>query len=176
MAHSRGFRQGRTTGPRRVRQWGFGPGSCVETSVSGVGSLFVGASVSPTTSLTVVRLRGRLQVQLLTASEVGGGFCGAFGIGLATAAAVAAGTTAVPTPIVEQEWDGWLFWTPVQIIATATDEFTGPSASLNIEVDTKAMRKLEVEDALYAMLEMEVEEGTATGEARFDSRVLALLP
>ena len=37
------------------------------------------------------------------------GFNGAFGIGLVTRQALAVGVSAVPTPLDEEDWDGWLY-------------------------------------------------------------------
>jgi len=174
----RGSGRGRMAARRRT-SWELGPGDCVETSVIGTGTVFIGMALTPTIDgLTLARLRGRFSMFLTAASAAGDGFCGAFGIGLATAAAVSAGIGSVPTPITEQAWDGWLFWEPIQLFAgdkTAGDVNWLPAVSQFV-VDTKAMRKLVVEDALYAVLEVEVEEGTATAEVRFDSRTLMMLP
>ena len=174
---SNGFRRGhRGSVPRRKTSWELGPGSCVRTLVSGVGASFIGDAVQPTIDgLTQARLRGRLHAMLLTGTAAGDGFCGAFGIGLATAAAVAAGAASVPTPITEQAWDGWLYWMPIQLAVQGTTTFEAVSYQL-IDVDTKAMRKLNEEDAIYAMVEIENEEGTATAEFLFDSRSLLMIP
>ncbi len=153
-------------------------GGTTSTAFSGAVSTFLGAALSPTIDgTTVARIRGRFLFQLITASAIGDGLVGAFGIGLASLAAVTAGAASVPTPIQEQAADSWLFWTPIQAISSdASDTGLSNSSSLNIEVDTKAMRKWSTEDALYAVVEIETEEGTATAEAWFDSRTLLFLP
>ena len=179
---SRGFRQGRTI-PRRKTSWELGPGNCTETEQTGLGSAFVGDAITPNVDgLTLARIRGRLNVFLQAkGDQVGAGFCGAFGIGIATLAAVTAGAAFVPTPITEQAWDGWLYWQPLQLFSlsvTAGDLGANAGLSmLSLEVDTKAMRKMTIEDAIYAIVELEVEEGTGAGlETRFDSRSLFFLP
>ncbi len=65
-------------------------------------SVFVGAAVTPTIEgSTMIRIRGLLNYFLLAGAAAGDGFQGAFGIGIATTAAVAAGIASVPTPITE---------------------------------------------------------------------------
>ena len=178
MAQPRGFRQDR--GSRRKTSWELGPGDCTETEFSATGAAFVGMALTPTVDgLTLVRLRGRLHVFLSVSAIPGTGFCGAFGIGIATVAAVTAGAASVPTPITEQGWDGWIYWTPIQVFNTGNTLSDGVNAigATQIEtVDSKAMRKLREEDAIYAAIEFSVEEGATTVETRFDSRILAMLP
>jgi hypothetical protein len=100
-------------------------------------------------------------VLTLTLSSVAAaldGFTGAFGIGVINKTAFAAGVASVPTPIVEQAWDGWIFWHAFALLA--------PSGTLDgnnrmeIPVDTKAMRKLDDESTIYGVLEVQ-EVGTA---------------
>ena len=107
-------------GQRRLTSWELGPGDCVETQFNGTGSNFIGMATTPTQDgLTLARIRGKIKAFLNSTNAIGGGMCGAFGIGIATAAAVAVGVTAVPTPITEQAWDGWLYWMPVQLFTTS---------------------------------------------------------
>ena len=126
--------------------------------------------------LTVVRLRGSLLFSLRTAATVADGYSGAFGIGVVKAAAFAIGVTAILTPITESESD-WLYWMPIQLTATATAPTwagSGP-ATARMEVDTRAMRKLELGDTIYAAAEV-TEVGAANLDIMFDSRILLKLP
>jgi hypothetical protein len=115
----------------------------------------------------------------LTASDAGpGGFSGAFGIGITTADAFGIGVTAVPTPLTERDWDGWLFWHAWNlktVTATIADGVNAVGAFQRIEVDTKAMRKQDENMLIYGCME-----GTEVGNAvlnwNFDSRLLVLLP
>ncbi len=182
MAGSRvGFR-GRTRSPtRRKTARSVGPGSVTATAFSGTSAAqFVGSSITTNDEgLTLIRLRGRLKFILNVTSSVLGGFTGAFGIGKATSAAVAAGVASIPTPITEQSWDGWLYWVPVSIsshTATIADGVNAVGTVFETEVDTKAMRKVAVEDSIYSILEFSTEVGTASGVVWFDSRVLYKLP
>ena len=177
MAHSRGSSRGRVLQPqRRKTSWEPGPGGTAITALSGTGSQFVGSAVVPIIpGLTAVRLRGRLSWFLKLATAVDDGFQGAFGIGLATLAAVTAGIASVPTPITEIDSDNWMYWTPISghgpvVSSTALDGATHQ----DIEVDTKAMRKFDDVMSIYAAVEI-VEQGTATASLYFDSRMLVML-
>ena len=120
-------------------------------------------------------------VYLTAATALGDGFHGAFGIAKATAAAVLAGVLSVPNPITEEAWDGWLYHRYFAVMApgpiaaaTAAQETlqnAGNIASLRLEVDSKAMRKQDIDEAFYACIEV-VEHGTATAEWLFNSRLL----
>ena len=134
--------------------------------------------------ITLVRTRGRLVLSLESATAGINGFWGAFGIGVATSAAIAAGAASVPTPITEQDWDGWLYWTAVQVYSSAPldsgaaadlDNLSGRTAVQQIEIDSKAMRKLDVQDGLYGCLEV-TEQGTAAMSWSVDTRILLKLP
>ena len=60
--------------------------------------------------------------------------------------------------------------------ADAIGQVFGQSAVLRFEVDTKAMRKLVNEDAIYAIFEIGAEVGAASMEVEFNSRILVKLP
>ncbi len=175
MPRSRGFtHQSRS---RRRRGWEVGPGDTTVTAVSSSSAVFMGAGASALQDgLTLARLRGRFAAFLDTATGIGDGFSGAFGIGIVKAPAFAAGISSVPTPIAEQDDDSWIFWMPVQVFAQdASDAGLGRGAFQEIVVDSKAMRKLNEGDVIYAALEV-VLAGTAVADFRFDSRALLLLP
>ena len=113
--------------------------------------------------MTLVRTRGDLSLFLSIATDVGG-YHGAFGIAVASAPAVVAGILSVPTPITEEDWDGWLYHRYFSCfaggaIAAATaaqqaDQVNATSAALHFEVDSKAMRKLSVDESVYAAIEV----------------------
>ena len=177
---SRGSFRGRTTSAKRRTSWELGPGGVTETQVTTTGSVFLGSVATPLLDgLTLARIRGRFQAVIVAASAVGSGMIGAFGIGIATTAAVTVGATAVPTPITEQGWDGWLFWMPLQVSVVSATISDGANAMILaqlLEVDTKAMRKLTVEDSIYAMVEISTEHDIVTLAMNFDSRALIFLP
>ena len=111
-----------------------------------------------------------------SATSNGDGFQGAFGIGIATSAAVAAGISAVPTPIGEQGNENWLFWHVISLHAAEASEASfGTETVQDVPVDSKGMRKFDDGMSLYAAIEV-VEIGAASVSMFFDSRVLLKLP
>ncbi len=179
MARSpRGFSRGQVSS-RRQTAWADGPGGTAITIRSSTGSAFVGAAIVPLVEgLTVIRIRGQLVAYLESALAVQDGLQGAFGIGIATLAAVTAGIASVPTPITEMESENWLYWTPLSLHAKTALEANdwGVASQILLEVDTKAMRKFPGEMAVYAAVEFGTSIGTATANIFFDSRALVKLP
>ena len=126
--------------------------------------------------LTVARIRGDLLMYLRGATAVGDGFSGAFGIGKATKQAVDLGITSVPFPVDEMDNELWIYHRFFNLHAhTATENDFHGSAFMRVEVDTKAMRKLDEDQVLYAALQTELD-GTATMETWFNSRLLFMVP
>ena len=173
----RGFSQGRT---RRLTAWGLGPGGSGAASIASSTSTILGSGVVPLVEgLTAVRLRGSLQAYLKTSDAANGGFHCALGIALATDEAFAVGITALPEPVTDPGFDGWLFHRFFDLHsfgATIAESMNAAGlASIQFEVDSKAMRKIPVGMTMYAVLQS-VELSTATMSVFFDSRVLAKLP
>jgi len=178
--------RGRPAPARRISSWDLGPGGTgAQTQLSGSIVSIVNAAITPTEDgLTVVRIRGELSMYLSSADVAQSGFSGAFGIGKATAAAVLAGAASVPTPITEEGWDGWLYHRFFTMKAVAPldggasadlDGLSVPQCSRVIEVDTRAMRKLDIEDSVFAIVEV-IEVGTSVFNWSFNSRMLLKLP
>jgi len=166
---------------RRRTGWEEGPGiqdAGAPVSISGSSSQILGTAQAATTDgLTIVRTRGIIELVQKTATAAGDGFVGAFGIGIASAAAIAVGVTAVPTPITEVEWDGWLyhqFFSVHSFGAQATLD-TGGLVPVRVDIDSKAMRKLDSQEAVYLAFEFVVA-GTASMSVFATSRMLLKLP
>ena len=179
MARSRDFPRGgvRSTSHRQTG-WTAGPGGTVLTAITASGVGFIGDSLLvDVDGFTLVRTRGLFTFLLTAAAAAGDGYVGAFGIGIASLAAVIAGIGSVPTPLAEQNSENWLYWTVISahagVVGGVVD--VGPAQSQRIEVDSKAMRKFTEEQAMYAVFEV-VEEGAATADMWFDSRMLFKLP
>ena len=164
---------------RRLTAWSGGPASGTSGSVetiSASGALLFGtASLAGEDGLTIVRIRGNFVARLSVVSGASAGFFGAFGIGKATAAAIAVGVTAVPTPITEDGWDGWIYHTYFQVFGQTATAGDSVQDSLRMAIDSKAMRKLPEDEGIFAAIEV-TEVGTCTMEMNFDSRVLLKLP
>ena len=185
MARQRGFHQVRRSA-RRQTAWGVGPGgTAANTTISTSTALIMGSGAGPASdSITIARLRGEFTAWLSTTQAAAGGFAGAIGVGVVSLAAFNAGVASVPTPITEEDWDGWFYHryfslkSPGSLTGgaiTDIDANTPIVASIRLEVDSKAMRKIDIQEVAYAAIEV-VEVGTATMESSFNSRLLAMLP
>ena len=165
------------TRSRRKTSWEVGPGGTGATAISASGTGLVGAAVVPTVpGLTVVRTRGELLLTLITATGALDGFRGAFGIGIATFAAVNAGIGSVPVPIADEDQEIWLYHRFFSIVGNiSTEADFGISTVLRLEIDSKAMRKLDDGLSLYGAFEV-VETGAAVMDMSFNSRLLVKLP
>ena len=144
--------------------------------------MFVGSALVPTVEgLTIARIRGYFEARLTLATAANDGFSGAFGIGIASAAAVALGVNGLPTPLTEQGAENWLYWQAFSVFGAQAYSAGGAPGMeqhgtyFRTEIDTKAMRKFPSDLALYACAEF-VEVGIATMDVWHDSRALVFLP
>ena len=190
MANFRGsgFRTTRARSSRRKVSWTLGPQTGVDGASQGISAsssvIATGGAAVIEEGITLVRTRGDLNLFLTSATTAGDGFHGAFGIAVVTDQAFTAGILSVPTPITEESWNGWLYHRYFSLFAGGTiaaataaqqaDQVNGTSAALHIEVDSKAMRKLNVDQTLYAVIEV-VELGAAGMDWAFNSRMLMKL-
>jgi len=115
---------------------------------------------------------------LTTANAVSDGFHGAIGIGVVTDDAFGVGVSAVPDPLDEMEWDGWLWHSFFDIHTAASPLDDGVNAATvgwQKDIDSKAMRKLNLGDTIFAIAEVTMG-GTAVMQLFLDTRVLLKLP
>jgi len=166
------------TPPRQV-SWATGPET--NSTITGVTlTLWSSGSVGQISGLTIVRTRGEAQITLTAVNQAHGGFDGAFGIGIATSAAFAAGVASLPSPITEIGWDGWLvhqMFSVASITATIADGSNAVGCSVRYEIDSKAMRKLKDEDrTIFGITEAANEFGAATMSFTAIIRMLVKLP
>ena len=174
----------RLRGMRRKTAWEVGPGGIALTALTSTGSTILGAGVQATLDgTTTVRIRGELLMFLTSATAASDGFVGAFGMGKGSASAFAVGVGSMETPIDDEAWDGWLYHryfalksagTIADAVANKQNQSDATTAALRIEVDSKAMRKVDIEDVLYAVIQV-TETGTATAVVQFNSRQLIKL-
>jgi hypothetical protein len=103
---------------------------------------------------------------------------GAVGIGVAEEQAFAIGQTAMPSPISEQDWDGWIYWHPLVLGSMATTMQNGNAgySVVRMPIDSRAMRKLDLGDTIFCSIEFGAKFGTITVDSYFDSRCLFKLP
>ena len=183
------FRMSSGRSQRRKTSWSLGPktgangtGIAVVASGSTMGGIGAQAVLD---GITVVRIRGELLFTISTASALEDGMFGAFGIGIAFNPAFTAGIGSVPTPISEEFQDNWFYHRYFTCIANGAISAAGvslsagqqdpTSACIRVEVDSKAMRKLNIGDTIYAALEV-TEVGTVTARWAFNSRMLVKQP
>jgi len=179
LAHSGRLRFPRTRGSSRRRTgWDAGP-ALARSVVSSAGvTLWPTGAAAAQDGLTIVRIRGEFAINLTVVTSAGDGFASAaIGLCVVTGDAFAAGITAIPTPLADISWDGWMFH---QLIAHLTARQTAPLnvafSALRIPIDTKAMRKIRDTDVLVGVLEMGTEVGNASAQVSGVTRALVKLP
>jgi len=175
MARSRSGFRGAIQSHRRQTAWSLGPNSLGQfITTSSVTPWSNGVQLLTEAEATIVRVRGYVSLTLEAISSLGDGFSGAFGMGIVSANAQGVGGTAIPAPVDDADWPGWLwhrFFDIRSVSATLSDGANAVAAVQRIEIDSKAMRKLGNEEVLQMTIQV-VEQGTATIEMHGDSRIL----
>jgi len=169
----RGFHQARGSSRRRTG-WEEGPGGTSTQSLTTAGITLIGSGAQILQDgHTLVRTRGWLGLILATNTLVGDGVIGAFGIGIVSKPAFDIGITAIPGPLSEMDWEGWLYFRHFSVrsgdVSAGFTQLNGVMAG--IEVDSKAMRKVGTDEVVIAVIE-HVLIGTADVRVNFDSRAL----
>ena len=163
------------TGPRRKTVWSVGPQEVDRNLTSSTAVLWsAGVVLAAAQEATIVRIRGLVSATLLASAATGDGFFGAYGIGIVTTAAFTAGIASVPTPLTEEDWDGWMWHTYFDIrapTATIADGVNAVGAVNRTVIDSKAMRKFTGDMTLFGATEV-VESGTSNVEIQGQTRVL----
>ncbi len=145
-------------GVRRETQWRGTVVSAVGPQIVAVSSkLLLGnitaAQFAGEVPLTLVRTRGvfGFHSDQISASE---DQVGAFGIAIVEEQARAAGVASLPGPQTNSAWDGWLYWHAIQDrLAVATAVGVADHFQTVIEIDSKAMRKINDNEALVLIAE-----------------------
>ncbi len=175
--YPRPFRAGRA---RRLTAWGVGPDGVSQQLTSSGSLLFTNGASPASEPVTIVRTRGSLLFYLSASVTGGDGYHGAVGIGIVEANAFNAGIASMPTPITEEDWDGWMWHqyfhllAPTPIAGGASqdgDAMLTVGAILRQEIDSKAMRKIHAEEVLFAAVEA-TEIGSATIVCALRTRIL----
>ncbi len=184
MARRRQLSRGFAPGPRRLTAWSLGPGADDLTASDNVGvstsaTAVLGSGVTPVIpNLTIVRIRGTIEIRLITADASLSGFAYASGIGVFSSDAfVDVGATALPDPMFDADWPGWM-WHQFVSHHTALGALAVGDPSINpliIPIDTKSMRKFRLNDVLGIVFQSG-EAGTAAASIWGTTRVLVKLP
>jgi len=168
---------GRGRGNRRETDWSqfFEETFTLGTTAVQLGA--VGFTTSSGTS-TLARVHGILSVYVHTVTAIDDGFRGAIGIGKVSNEAFSTGVAAVPDPVTEVAWDGWLYhqWFDVRgASATEGELISSPISTFRSVIDVKAMRKIDSDENFVVVINA-IETGTAQGLLRIQTRSLELLP
>ncbi len=189
VASSRRFpRQSRV---RRKTSWDEGPSS------GGIGTEGAGQTLSASgkvlwgvgqnllaDGITLVRTRGQVLAYLTAANSIGSGFYGAMGIALANTEAFLSGVASLLGPWSDANSDGWLWHQFFRLTSGAVidgsnaadaDIVNSVCAAFRLDLDSKAMRKMEVGQTMYGIIEV-TEVGTAEMTFSAQTRQLAKLP
>ena len=160
---------------RRQADWSQGPGGVAATALTASGSALMGTGAQALEINTLVRTRGHALLYLTAATSTNDGFDGAIGICVVRSEAFAAGITAVPTPITDVDRNIWLWHQFFSLHgASATIDDALGSTTQRFEVDSKAMRKINVGDTITAVVEA-TEVGASSLQIRFNTRILVKL-
>ena len=92
-------------------------------------------------------------------------------MGVVSADAFAVGISAVPKPFDDIDWSGWMWHWSGALHAPTAAQLGDPSSTRLIEIDSKAMRKLSINDVLFAIVQVG-EVGVAAMTTRIGSRIL----
>ena len=156
---------------RRQSSWAVGPSGIVSRTSTGA-SLFGTGSQAIDNGLTHVRLRGELLGFLTSIAAALDGFDCGFGVCIVSENAFGIGVTAIPNPITDIGWDGWLYHKLFALKGAVTGTFDETlSAQVRIEIDSKAMRKFKATDLMVAVVDV-TEVGTSQVDFSFQSRAL----
>ncbi len=146
----------RGRGPRRLVSWdlrGSATSVAVPASSAVLVLVFPSATIDLLAPATLIRTRGLVSIATdqIIASETQ---VGAFGIGFVNTVAGALGITGMPSPIMDSSWEGWFVW---QALHAQFEFVTGAGFEHNVmttfEIDSKAMRKFDTDEALAYIVE-----------------------
>ena len=167
-----------SSGARRRTGWEEGPGGAQGQVIGASGKTVVGSGVAALADgLTIVRIRGIFQIGATgTPAAATDGIDGAFGICIVSNDAFAVGVTAIPGPVTDMQWDGWMYHRFVNSVATAWGSSADEYSFVDFEIDSKAMRKIGVNDTVCGVFEHTRHGAANAFQIWSDSRMLLKLP
>jgi len=178
LANARVFTRQSRVSNRRKTGWDVGPNEpSANLSAAGATVWSVGSQAT-LDGLTVVRIRGEFSIQLRTVTTIGDGFASySIGICNVTENAAGIGVTAIPSPLTDIGWDGWIWYhSGAAIFGMETTEVSRSYSSFRMPIDSKAMRKTRATDLLVGVIELGTEVGAATLVFSANTRILDKLP
>ena len=160
---------GRRGGGKRLSTW---VGSADQGFIAlAAGGFAINQSNATLIDTTIVRTRGVVSVapDVWNATEP---IVGAIGIGIVSDEALAAGAASIPGLWTDKNWGGWFVWEAYSFMTRFGDATGGQIASVQIPIDSKAMRKVSANESVVVMNESQ---GTAQTLA-WSFRMLVKLP
>ena len=125
-------RRGFSRGPRQLTSWI--RLSDVTTTVAASAAVLLTTLGGQTINNTILRTRGRFSV---APNAVDGNIQGAFGCVVVSDPAVAAGVASIPTPITEEDDEGWFVYEPFTYQSRSVE-----LVSMAYDFDSRAQRRL----------------------------------
>ena len=98
-----------TRARKRSVAWELGPFAEQVTVGATSSKIWDGSNVTTLGEETIVRIRGAGSIVQSVGSAALDGMFGALGIGIVTEQAFQVGLTAIPSPLVDSGWNGWMW-------------------------------------------------------------------
>ncbi len=157
----------RARAPKRKTIW-VGTADQSVITVAGGASVIISSFAPDALSIlaaTVVRVRG-FAIFFPSAFGADLNYSGAYGLGIVSDEALAAGAASIPRPFDDDDWTGWLvhgYFAGHLEFQSAVGETQLP---FGYHIDSKAMRKVRPNEALVWMVESQVGAVTVNIQAR----------
>jgi len=133
----------------RLTQW-IGPANQGFQNVAATNTVII-ASASFEEPLTVLRVRGQVSISVATTADLA--VIGAFGLGVVSAEAFAAGAASIPGPFDNGDWGGWFVWRSFSYKLEFGDATGFYFVPWTFEIDSKAMRKVSANEVVVFIAE-----------------------
>ena len=172
----------RSSGPRRPTFWETASTTALVPLADGGTTASVTAIVSEAEldnvpNPTLVRIRGHVFNRLSTVADaLGDCILVAHAIMVVDAKQLAIGVTAMPLPLTDNSED--FLWADSAFLShglSSVGGLDGNRAMVNLVIDSKAMRKITLNQVLVMVTEMDVQSGTAGTGMQFGFQLRALL-
>ncbi len=170
MATFRGTRYPSRSG-RSQRQTLWSEGPYGHNGASSASKVAFGTAQTSSGGVTIIRIRGHYQVYINAIAGVTDRVRFGLGIGIVTSDALAVGAVAIPGPLDDIDWGGWMWHETGWVGGIA---FFGPGVIQGV-IDSKSMRKIKPNESVVGMLEVADEDGTVVVQASLATRMLSKL-
>ncbi len=134
----------------RLTQW-LGPAFQGYVSVASGGATLISTATFED-PVTLMRSRGMVSITP-TAVSADLDLVGAFGVGIVSAEAAAAGVASMPEPYSDSDWGGWVVWRSFAYHFEFATAAAVNYPRFDFEVDSKAMRKISASETIVTIAE-----------------------